>query len=87
MKHPEVMTLHVIARSPFELYFNGDANSVTATNRVGVFDVLPGHADFFSMLEPCEVTIDPLSGDPVVVQVNSGIVTVRDNEAHLFLNM
>ena len=78
----------VIARSPFELYYEGSAESLTATNRVGVFDILPGHADFFSMLVPCDVRIDTgAKADPIVISVTSGIVTVRNNEAHVFLNM
>ena len=43
--------LNVIARAPFNVYYEGDADSVTATNRVGEFDILPGHADFFSVLQ------------------------------------
>jgi F0F1-type ATP synthase epsilon subunit len=51
-------TLNVIARAPFHVYYEGPAISLTATNKVGVFDILPGHADFFSMLTPCTVTIE-----------------------------
>ena len=79
--------LNVIVRSPFELYFEGEATALSATNRVGNFDVLPGHADFFSMLEAGEVVVTPLSGDPVTVKAKNGILTVRDNEAYLFVNM
>ena len=59
---------------------------MTATNRVGTFDVLPGHADFFSMIEACEITIDTHK-DPVVFSVTNGIMTVRDNQVMLFVNM
>jgi len=79
--------LNVIARSPFELYFEGDASAISASNRIGDFDILPGHADFFSMLSPGEVTIQKLEGDPVKIEAKSGIVTVRDNQVYLFLNM
>lgn len=78
--------LHVIARAPFHVYYEGTAHAVTATNRVGVFDVLPGHADFFSVLSPGEVIID---GDsvPTTIPIRNGIVTVRDNNVMLFINM
>jgi F0F1-type ATP synthase epsilon subunit len=79
--------LNVIVRSPFELYFEGEAISISATNRVGNFDVLPGHADFFSMLEAGEVVVTPATGEPVKVDAKNGILTVRDNEAYLFINM
>jgi F-type H+-transporting ATPase subunit epsilon len=78
--------LGVIARSPFHLYFEGPANSVSATNKVGEFDILPGHADFFSMLMPGEVIIET-SAEPVSFPITSGIITVRDNEVFLFVNM
>lgn len=78
--------LNVIARAPFNVYYEGQADSVTATNRVGEFDILPGHADFFSVLSPCEVVIKG-DGDPVAFDVHAGMITVRDNEVMLFVNM
>jgi F0F1-type ATP synthase epsilon subunit len=82
----QIMELHVIARAPFHLYYDGPAESVSAKNAVGKFDVLPGHADFFSMLDPCEVVIETKS-DQVVFSIQNGIITVRDNEVMLFVNM
>ena len=32
--------LNVVARSPFELYFDGEATSLSAQNRIGAFDIL-----------------------------------------------
>lgn len=83
---PESNQMTVIARAPFHLYYEGPAESVTAINRVGKFDILPGHADFFSMLDPGEVVIGT-SADQVVFTIHNGILTVRDNEVMLFVNM
>lgn len=80
-------TLNVVARSPFELYYDGEAVSLSATNRIGNFDILPGHADFFSMLEPGEIIIQITDKEPVKIDAKSGILTVRDNQAFLFVNM
>lgn len=79
-------SIHVIARAPFKLYYDGPAYSVSATNAVGRFDVLPGHADFFSMLQPGEVYIET-NDEPVVFKIANGIVTVRADEVQLFANM
>lgn len=79
-------TLKVIARAPFELYYEGEATSVTAANKVGEFDVLPGHADFFSVLSAGQVIIET-NGEPTKFDINNGIVTVRDNEVMMFVNM
>lgn len=78
--------LNVIARAPFNVYYQGAAQAVTATNRVGEFDILPGHADFFSILDPGEVVITTKS-EPVVFDISNGILTARNNEVMLFVNM
>lgn len=88
MKQHEVPeALRVIARSPFKLYFDGSAQALSATNRVGNFDILPGHADFFSMLEPGTIEIQVSGKEPVIIEASNGILTVRNNEALLFVNM
>lgn len=78
--------LKVIARAPFQLYYEGPAEAVTATNKVGKFDILPGHADFFSMLSSGDIIIETAT-EPVSFSVANGIITVRDNEVLLFVNM
>jgi len=82
----EAAQLNVVARAPFDVYYEGNALAVTATNKVGKFDILPGHADFFSVLNPGDVEID--TGSEVVsFGITNGIITVRDNEVLLFVNM
>lgn len=82
----EPSQLSVIARAPFNVYYEGVAEAVTAVNKVGKFDILPGHADFFSILNVCDVAIQTPS-DVVTVPITNGIITVRDNEVMLFVNM
>lgn len=78
--------LKVIARAPFHIYYEGTARAVTATNRIGTFDVLPGHADFFSMLTAGKVVITT-DEEELSFEITTGIITVRNNEALLFVNM
>ena len=89
MSKPEPLTdqlLHVIARSPFHVYYEGPAEVLSAENKVGQFDVLPGHADFFSVLEPGEVTVTH-KGSPESFTITNGILTVRDNQVYLFADV
>ncbi len=79
--------LHVIARAPFEVYYDGPASAVSALNRMGPFDILAGHADFFSMLRPSQITIEKAEGDPITIDAKNGILTVRNNEVLLFVNI
>jgi len=89
MRHaaPDV-ELQVIARSPFHIYYEGVARCVSGANQVGPFDVLPGHADFFSIMTPGKVAIETKpDAEPVTFQIRNGIITVRDNQVMLFANM
>lgn len=80
--------LNVIARAPFDVYYEGPAEVVSASNRIGEFDILPNHADFFSILSPGEIAIiPPNKTEPLIVEVSNGMVTVRDNSVMLFLNI
>jgi F0F1-type ATP synthase epsilon subunit len=86
MKNKNATKLNVIARAPFHNYYQGQAMSVSASNQVGKFDILPGHADFFSVMVPGEVIIQT-DTDVVNFQISNGIVTVRGDEVMLFVNM
>lgn len=85
-KKDQNQTLKVVARAPFNKYYEGPAKSVSATNAVGRFDILPGHADFFSVMTPGEVIIDT-EAEPVIFNISNGIITVRGEEVMLFVNM
>ena len=80
------LDLHIVARAPFELYYDGQGSAVSAANRIGPFDILPGHADFFSMLTPSKIVIET-DKDPITIDAKNGLITVRDNEVLLFVNI
>ncbi len=83
MNQDQVLTVQ--ARAPFELYYRGSALSVSAINKVGKFDILPGHADFFSVINPGDILIET-ENEEITIPVTSGIVCVKDDEVLLFLN-
>jgi F0F1-type ATP synthase epsilon subunit len=87
MKHQKTSAqLNIVARAPFHTYYEGIAKGITAANKVGAFDVLPGHANFFSVLTPGEVVIET-DKDPIVFNISNGIISVRGEEVMLFVNM
>jgi F0F1-type ATP synthase epsilon subunit len=87
MKKKDAADLTVTARAPFHIYHEGPARMVSAVNEVGQFDILPGHADFFSVLSPGDVTIETEAEEPITFPIHNGIITVRDNQVMLFVNM
>lgn len=83
---PVAEMLHVTARAPFHIYYEGAALSLSAKNKIGSFDILPGHADFFSMLVAGTVTIQT-EAEEITFDIFSGMLTVRANEVMVFVNM
>src|SRR4249920_1258266 len=53
----QATSMRVKIYAPFKVYYDDEANSVTANNRVGQFDVLAQHHNFISLLEPGDVTV------------------------------
>lgn len=86
MSSAEEPVLKVIARAPFHVYYEGPAYSLSGTNKIGNFDILPGHADFFSMLSPGKITIET-ADDQVSFEAHNGMLTVKSDEVMLFVNM
>ncbi len=84
-KAPE-STLNVNASSPFHVFYEGPAVAVSALNRVGPFDVLPGHSGFFSVLKAGQVIIDTGS-ELVDFNISNGFIMVRNNTVELFANI
>lgn len=50
-------TLNVKILSPKQVLFEGQAKAVSSRNSLGNFDVLPGHANFITLLEGQRLTL------------------------------
>jgi F0F1-type ATP synthase epsilon subunit len=72
--------------SPFRTYYNDKAFSVSAENQTGMFDVLPQHHSFMSLLNACEVVVQAPAGRKVI-KISGGLMYVRNNEVQVFLDV
>lgn len=78
--------LNVEVRSRQGLIFSGDLKAISAFNTVGPFDILPGHANFVSMI----VNKLILHGDPGKtdeINVDNGVIVVEENNVKIFLGV
>jgi F0F1-type ATP synthase epsilon subunit len=72
--------------SPYQVYYAGEATSVSATNRTGPFDILAGHINFFSLLTGGTVTVN--TGFQVLeFQIGRGVLRVNRDEVTLFADV
>lgn len=72
--------------SPTQTYYNGSAISVSAQNRVGPFDVLAEHANFFSLLTAGDIVINT-GFQSFKFPITKGILKVTSNKATLFVDI
>jgi len=77
-------TLHVKVISPAQMYYEGPADSVSAHNKVGSFDILRDHANFFSLLTAGDIAINT-GAQVLTFPIRDGIVKVTNNIVTLFI--
>lgn len=80
-------TMRVKIYAPFKIYYDGQANSITANNRVGVFDVLAQHHNFISLLEPGGVIVRSEGKADFTMEISRGIMHVKADFVRIFLDV
>ncbi len=78
--------INVKVYSPFKVFFDGEALSISAENGTGPFDVLPEHHNFLTLLRPCELVIRTLQQEQKI-HIESGVMHVKKNKVSVFLNI
>lgn len=92
---PEQMTDHTNGKramavkvyAPFKVYFEGDAQSVSAENDTGPFDILPGHHNFLCMLVPCTLTVQPAEGVAKAIKIHRALMHVKADSVIVFMDV
>lgn len=79
-----VMSLKVY--SPFHVYYNEEAFSLSAENATGPFDVLPHHHNFISLLTSCEMHVAAPSGNKRI-RIAGGLLHVHQDNVRVFLDV
>jgi len=86
-KPPDATGMRVKIYAPFKVYYDGLANSVTASNKVGPFDVLAQHHNFISLLEPGDVVVRSDGKEDFKMPINRGIMHVKADFVRVFLDV
>jgi F0F1-type ATP synthase epsilon subunit len=83
----ESSVMDVKVYAPFQVYFSGSANSLSAANDTGPFDVLPHHKNFMSLLKPGVVTVRQKGKSDFSIKIDQAILHVRNNKVSVFLDV
>jgi len=72
--------------SPFEVFYEGLAYSLSASNETGPFDILHDHANFISLLLKGNVRLNTPYGDRNF-SLNRGVLKAHNNLIIIFANV
>jgi F0F1-type ATP synthase epsilon subunit len=80
-------TMKVKLYAPFKTYFDGEAFSVTAVNRVGPFDILPHHKNFMTLLSQGNIVVRNVDKTDFILPVTRGVMHVKADMVTVFLDV
>ena len=84
-KSVPVLTVKIF--SPTETYYSGEAESVSALNETGAFDILPMHHNFISLLLPGDISVKTLDGRTLVYPVRQSLLHTTEDTVTIFIDV
>ena len=84
--HNSKPTMAVKVYAPFQIYFEGEATSLSAVNATGPFDILPHHHNFLCMLVPCTISIQTAEGKKDI-KISRALMHVKADRVVVFVDV
>jgi F0F1-type ATP synthase epsilon subunit len=78
--------IHVRVSSPFRIFFDDMAQSLSGANATGPFDILPHHHNFITLLSEGDLSIRTYTGE-VKIRISGGLMHVKADQVIVFLNV
>lgn len=78
--------LTVVIRSPDKVVFDGKAVALTSYNDKGIFDVLPYHANFISIIKKSIVVYETMENKKTIA-LEKGVLRVFEDTVAIFLGV
>lgn len=73
--------------SPYQVYYEGPAQSLSAENDTGPFDILPRHHNFMTLVNEGEITIRTEESEDKRLRISKGVLHARSNKVTVFLDI
>ena len=79
-------SIYAKVHAPYKVYFEGEANSVSAASLTGNFDILPKHHNFITLLVACDIVVRTSTREETI-RIQGGIMHVKANRVIVFLDV
>lgn len=77
--------IHLSIKNKENILFEGDVNAVTSYNDVGLFDILPMHENFISLIS--KKIILHKNNSQKEIKIEHGLLKVRENKVDIYLGI
>lgn len=78
------MTIHLKVSSPWKVLWEGEVVAISGSNADGVFDVLPDHERFLTIVSDTPIEIETTTGNRQTFTLAEALLVCVDNTAHLY---
>ncbi len=82
MNEPQI---HVVIKDKGRIYFEGDVFALSSYNEKGLFDVLPFHENFISLIK--NKIILHSSGENKEMKIDGGLLKTNGNKVSVYLGV
>jgi F0F1-type ATP synthase epsilon subunit len=74
--------MQVVVASPQQVFFEGEAQSVSSTNSKGKFDILDGHSNFITMVRDPIIILT--HNEKIELKFKSAVIHAKDNQVDIY---
>ncbi len=83
---PEAI-LHLRVSAASKVIWEGEVQSVSSENSNGVFDILPMHSNFITLVQDHAINVIQKDGAKVEYKFKESVILVANNEVKIFANI
>ncbi len=77
-------TINLVVKNKGGVIFEGAAKAITSFNEKGIFDVLPLHENFISVVKDF-IRIHKTDGKSQDMKIGTGVVRVNENKVNVYV--
>ncbi len=77
--------IHVIIKDKTKIYYEGDIFALSSYNEKGLFDILPFHENFISLIKDKIILHD--KGMQKEMKINNGLLKTNGNKVSVYLGV
>lgn len=78
--------IKVVIRNRKQVLFDDTVKALTSQNDTGIFDILPEHSNFISVLKD-SITLHKIDGTKEKIPLQNGVIKVKDCDVHCYIDL